>query len=451
MKNEQDLFNEIGNVLHTHEDAYVPGAWEEFVKKKKRTRGLVYIRLLAAAAVLLFLGYAAWLFVPVKQDGAEDQQTKNTAKPPYIHPKNSPGHDSLLAEQPVVPQKGDNGAATAALPLTTTQQPAPIEQILREKAVVKALPQVSKPDEFKNPSVSGNVAEVVKVKTDPAIIAGTVTPSKSSLDADVAITYAPVTNAPPTVNTEPKRYERGTQRLNYDSLANLNKPKPIDVDEKKHKNLSYAVLLSPSVGNQKMNFGTGVEVAYNINKNLSVSSGLSYTYVNASSTRGGGGLMDASPNYSLQGYNTSYSTKPAAASSTSAQTLQGAKLALSGLEIPLSFQYKTKNGFYVSAGVSAMSVIANDLSYNYLNNRAVSTVSANGLANTISVVTEEITEKSSEKLSGYVGFYTLSAGKKINFGRGKLNFAPFIKVPFSRVSSQNIQLIHGGVQLGFGF
>ena len=105
----------------------------------------------------------------------------------------------------------------------------------------------------------------------------------------------------------------------------------------------------------------------------------------------------------------------------------------------------------MSAGVSAMSVISNDLSYSLISSRAVSLSSGNGSANTISVTTNETTAKSNEKLTGYVGFYTLSAGKKLNFGRGKLNFAPFIKIPFSGVSSENIQLMHGGVQLGFGF
>jgi hypothetical protein len=260
---------------------------------------------------------------------------------------------------------------------------------------------------------------------------------------------------PSVVKTEPKRYDRGAQRLNYDSLANLNKPKPRTTDEKKSKNLSYAVMVSPSVGNQKMNFGTGVEVAYNINKNISVSSGIAYAYVNAGSNRNS--TLEATQNRSLQGYNSSFSTSASASNTLSfdapgsSQSVKGVKLALSGLEIPLSFQYKTKGGFFVNAGVSAMSVIGNDLSYNYINNRAVSTPSGSGLANTISVITEESTQKSNEKLKGYVGFYTLSAGKKINIGRGKLNFAPFIKIPFSRVSSENIQLMHGGVQLGFGF
>ncbi|MGY3211276.1 hypothetical protein [Mucilaginibacter sp. HD30] len=445
MKDEKDLFYEIENVLHAHEDAYVPGAWEGFVKKKKRRPGLVYLRLVAAASVLLFLGYAAWLFKPSTPVDKEKNQTKNTTKPPYIYPETNPAHDSLAINQPVVPQKSGSGKATAPSLLTTPLPPGFPEQNLNRKVVKDAVAGVTKTDGNQKPVGTTNIAELLKLKTDSTAVANAINASKNTADQFVVIKDVPV-----VVKAEPKRYERGAQRLNYDSLADLNKPKPFAADKKKDKILSYALMVSPSVGNQKMNFGTGVEVAYNINKSFSVSSGIAYAYVNAGSNRNA--LPgDATRNYSLQGYNASYASPSQSLSSTSTQSVKDVKLALSGLEIPLSFQYKTKGGFFVSAGVSAMSVIGNDLSYNLISNHAVSSSSANGLANAISVVTEETTAKSNEKIAGYVGFYTLSAGKKINFGRGKLNFAPFIKIPFSGVSSENIQLMHGGVQLGFGF
>ena len=446
MKDEKDLFYEIENVLHAHEDAYVPGAWEEFVKKKKRRPGVIYLRLVAAAAVLLFLGYATWLFKPSTPVDKENHQTKNTTKPPYIYPETNPGHDSLAIKTPVVAKKNGGDRAPGPLPLTTSPQPWVAEQVLNRKAVEEAIAGATKIEDTKKSAGSTNIAEAVKLKTDSTTVANAIQVSKNTADQSFVTKDAPV-----VVKTEPKRYERGAQRLNYDSLADLNRPKPFAPDKKKDKNLSYALMVSPSVGNQKMNFGTGLEVAYNINKNFSVSSGIAYAYVNAGSNRNAI-PGDASKNYSLQGYNASYATPSSSSfSSASTQNVKDVKLALSGLEIPLSFQYKTKGGFFVSAGVSAMSVIGNDLSYNYINNRAVSVQSANGLANTISVITEETTAKSNEKIAGYVGFYTLSAGKKLSFGRGKLNFAPFIKIPFSGVSSENIQLMHGGVQLGFGF
>ena len=444
MKNEKDLFDEIGAVLHAHEDAYVPGAWEEFAKTRKRKRGIIFLRLAAAASVILFIGYAAWLFTPSAKVDTKPDQAKNTTKPPYIYPNSK--HDSLVAKQSVVPQKSANGSSTTTLPLAATPQRAITKEFLAPKNIAEPKREVNKGNGFTNPSDDVNIAGLVKTKTDSNAIANTVPPAKNTVEQPTVINNAPIANA------EPRRYDRGTQRLSYDSIANLNKPKPLPAEEKKSKNLSYALMVSPSVGNQKMNFGTGVEVAYNINKSFSVSSGIAYAYVNAGAGRSP--MLDASYNRGLQGYNAAPSSANnnslSYTSGTSSQTVQSVKLALSGVEIPLSFQYKTKSGFFISTGVSAMSVIGNDLSYNYINNYATSAPSANGLS-TISVVSENITQKSSEKISGYVGFYTLSAGKKISFGKGKLNFAPFIKIPFSGVSSENIQLMHGGVQLGFGF
>lgn len=445
MKDEKDLIYEIQNVLHAHEDAYMPGAWEDFVKKKKRRRVIVYIRMVAAAVILLFLGYATSLFVPSTPLDPNNQQTTIIKKTPHIYPENNRRNDST--DKAVVISKNNSSHRSTATPLTATKPPVNTEPLLSRNVGEDALPLNNKTDEIKSPAGVTDIAEAVIPRKDATAVATSKQPSNVS----IASFAAPANGVSPIVNTDPKRYERSAQRLNYDSLANVNKPKPLAADEKKTKNLSYALMVSPSVGNQKMNFGTGVEVAYNINKNFSVSSGIAYAYVNAGSNRIT--TLDATPNRSLQGYTASASASNSFSfdAPRSSQSVKGVKLALSGLEIPLSFQYKTKGGFFLNAGVSAMSVIGNDLSYNYINNRAVSTLSNNGLANTISVITEESTEKSGEKVAGYVGFYTLSAGKKISFGRGKLNFAPFIKIPFNRVSSENIQLIHGGVQLGFGF
>jgi len=444
MKNEQDLFNEIEDVLHAHQDAYVPGAWEEFVKNKRRRRGLVYIRIVAAAAILLMLGYTAWLFVPANKVDNTANQTKTKIKKPYIYSnRQNERRDSVIIESTVASLRDVDNNLNTGKAYYTPNQSYGLNNSTNGRSDIQRYAQ-------NVPPIAPNDIRITGKSNNFQTVTGEISVHQDSLEI-ATLPFVRNADDPIVAKTESKRYDRGTQRLNYDSLANLSKLKPVVATEKKARNLSYAVLLSPSVGNQKMNFGTGVEVAYDINKSFSVSSGISYSYVNAGSNRSPLSA-DATPNYSLQGY-TPLASANTLSYSTSApsQNVQGVKLALSGLEIPLNFQFKTAKGFYLSAGISAMSVIGNNLSYNYISNRAVSVPSANGLTNTISIITEQTTQKSNENLSGYIGFYTLSAGKKISFGRGKLNFAPFIKVPFNRVSSENIQLIHGGVQLGIGF
>ncbi len=437
MKNEQELFDEIGNVLHTHEDAYLPGAWEEFVKTKKRKRGFAYLRIAAAAAVLLIVGYATWLFMPVKPVENVQPQTKNTPKPPYIYQKNGPGTDSLTTDQAIAFRNETENQ----LPTGTGNRGAVKTPVLQQ-------PEIADNKGVEMPVLTNQPSNnEQRIKPDDIAV---VSPVKQEISTPIPQTGSN-DNAAVLAATEPRRYDRGTQRLNYDSLANLNKPKPTLVKNKNANAFSYGVMVSPSVGNQKMNFGTGVEVAYNINKNFAVSSGVTYAYVNAGSNRNG--IPAEGQRADFNGYNATFAT-PALASSfgtSSTRAVQSVQLALSGVELPLNFQYKTKSGFFISAGVSAMSVISNTISYNYLDSRTVSTPSGKGLSSTISVITEKTTQQSAETVNGFIGFYTLSAGKKVSFGKGKLNFAPFIKVPFNRVSSENLQLMHGGIQLGFGF
>lgn len=439
MKNEQELFDEIGNVLHTHEDAYLPGAWEEFVKTKKRKRGFAYLRIAAAAAVLFIAGYVAWLFMPVKQVENVQPQTKNTPKPPYIYPKNGPGTDSLTTDRAIAfRNEAENQLPTGSGNGGAVKTPVVEQHEITNNNGVEMPVLTNQPSNTEQRIMPDDIAVANQAKQEAAA-------AVPQIDIKTDDTL------PAIAATEQRRYDRGTQRLNYDSLANLNKPKPTLVKNKSTNAFSYGVMVSPSVGNQKMNFGTGVEVAYNINKNFAVSSGVTYARVNAGSNRNG--MPAEGQRADFNGYNATFAT-PALASSfgtSSTRAVQSVQMALSGVELPLNFQYKTKTGFFISAGVSAMSVISNTISYDYLDSRTVSTPSAKGLSSTISVVTEKTTQQSAETVNGFIGFYTLSAGKKINLGKGKLNFAPFIKVPFNRVSSENLQLMHGGVQLGFGF
>jgi len=440
MKNEQQLFDEIDKVLHTHEDAYPPGAWEEFAKTKKRRRGFAYLRIVAAAAVLLIAGYAAWMLVPVKPVEHDQPQTKNTPKPPYIYQKNGPGTDSLSTDRAITFRK-ETEQQTPQSQMATVK-PTTLNQPKIENNAGVDIPALTNQSKYtEQPNKPGDLASLPRGKTE-ALPANALTEAKSNEPLPVVAA------------AEPRRYDRGTQRLNYDSLANLNKPKTTVAENKKANAFSYSLMVSPSVGNQKMNFGTGVEVAYNLTKNFAVSSGITYASINSGSNRGA--MPAEGMQADLRSYNASLAASPtsfnsASFATSSTRTVESVQMALSGVELPLNFQYKTKSGFYVSAGVSAMSVIRNNISYDYLDSRTISTPSGKGLSPTISVVTEKTTQQSAETVNGFIGFYTLSAGKKVNFGKGKLNFAPFIKVPFNRVSSENLQLMHGGVQLGFGF
>jgi hypothetical protein len=198
---------------------------------------------------------------------------------------------------------------------------------------------------------------------------------------------------------------------------------------RKPGNFKYSVVLSPSMGNQKLNLGTGMEIAYKLNDHFYLSSGIAYSSLNAQTT---------SDNTNL----------------TSGKQLQGVNLELSGFELPIGLQYQTQSGFYATAGVLAMTVVNDHIEYNYLTQttQTISVVSGGGPPQQVVTVTSvKSKETSPERINNYLGFYTFSAGKKTNLGTKNLNIGPFIKIPFGPVSTQNIRLMQGGLQLSFGF
>lgn len=426
MKNEEQFFGDITDALHAHEDAYIDGAWESFVERKKRRRFPLYIKIASAAALLLILGYAALLYVP---NSAQKKSQKYQAKT-IIRPHQG--------DQKTVAEEGEtNINATPAENDWKEDEPAIITNNLKMPKPSPNSPNKNKGFEDYNSDSTNIVANNIAATNN--------IPAKEPAVITQPVNIEPIVSENIAANI--KRYNRN-ERLSYDSLAGLKKTEKTPVKSTLNtRAISYALQVSPSVGNEKLNFGTGVEVGYKLNKHISVSTGIGYSYINAGANRGTA-ITEGTYSNVANSYYASPSSNYATGTS---QNVKGVRLALSGLEVPLSFQYKTAGGLYFSAGVAAMSIIGNNLSYNYLNNRVESVPSTNGLSTDIRIVSEESTKQSTENIRGYVGFYTFSAGKKLTIGHTQLKFAPFVKIPFTGVSSEKIQLLHGGVQLGIGF
>ncbi len=430
MKNEDKFFSGIEDTLHSYEDAYPAGAWEDFREKRKRRKGLLlFFRLGSAAAVLLFLSYATIRFFKKDTVPAQIVQTQHTPreqKNDTLQP--TPGvnkDDALVTSNKATDHHKNN---QTKLPMVANKQ-----------TIATTHPDMITPANI--PAKAGIVQKTIVPQKDNPVIANVVVPGKT---ADVNSNINPaksgdtvqaangITTTNVIAQTEVKKYTGSTKSV-YDSILNnkVNNKVVAVANKKSEKNLSYGVVVSPALGNQKFNFGTGVEVAYKINKNLFVSSGIAYSSLNAT---GGGGKL--------------YAATPGATGGTDVN------LQVSGFEVPIGLQYRTDNGFYVSAGIVAMGVTNNSLQYNYIapTTAAVASLDAAGLTqNTLKIVNEPKTEQSKEKIQNYLGFYMMSVGKKKKIGNNQLTFGPFVRVPFGAVSSQKISLFQGGITLGFDF
>jgi hypothetical protein len=434
MENEDKFFGAIEDTLHSYEDAYPVGAWEDFRKERKRRRGIVlFLKLGSAAAVLLFLSYFTIQFFNKATVATQVAQTKplsrqqknNVTEPTQQINKN----DGLVTTQTI---KQDTNKQTYVQATGNEKHIAVAHQSVTHQNKVTPVKEAAKTTITQSP---------VSIEKNNPVIANVTVPNKTTdvnsnnskaIYADTVRPINSVTNA--IAQTGVKKYTGSTKSV-YDSILNSKAPNKVATmaAKKSEKNLSYGVVVSPALGNQKVNVGTGVEVAYKISKNFFVSSGIAYSSLNATG---------------------SDNTDAYAAPGSVTNSGRDVSLQVSGFEVPIGLQYRTDNGFYVSAGIVAMGVTNNKFQYNYVvpTTAAVPMRDAAGFTqNTIQIVNEKKTEDVKEKLNNYLGFYMMSFGKKQKIGNNQFTFGPFMRVPFGAVSSKNISLFQGGITLGFDF
>ncbi len=390
---EQRLFNQIEEVLHTHEETYELGAWEEFdADRKKKNRKWPIYAWTAAAVILLCLGFG-WFELAIRNEGKKD----------------------TLFVKNLDNQQGNSEIASKKDSIRSLNQPLQNTVIAVSKGLMGTRA-------IKNTFVAVTARNLNNTGTVPQ---DTTRLPVQKQDLLLEFTESAITakNDKPLAQKQNK-YNPVVAGA-YDSLTNHN-PTPV-VAKKSVNKLTYSLVVSPSVSNQKMNFGAGMELSYNLGNRISINSGLMYASLNAKSD----------------------GTSLVAANSKS----QGASLAVSGVELPLGIQYQTNNGYYASAGVSALGLIKDKLEYSFLQEKTVilTEVGVGFTTEVFKVVSEKKSEKSVEPLSNYMGFFNFSAGKKQALGNLNLNIGPFVKVPFASVSSEKIKLLQGGIKISVDF
>jgi hypothetical protein len=385
--------------------------------------------------VLLLIGYAAFMFFTKSPVGVEvaankksGQQTKIDSMPSSV--LQAPTQPNVNSSLSSLKQKPQLAAADKTLvdPAIGGNQPSkPGNAII---ATAKQKPAKHTSDTFNIPGTAKQDSTVIAKNKLPVNTNDAVTGVQNPVtqDNNASNQVKPATADKVIANNSPKNVTESGK--SYDELVNSRKNRSDAVAKNsEEKNLSYALVVQPGIGNQKMNYSTGVQVSYKVSQRISINSGVGYSSLNA--------------------------TASGSVASTRRGSVQNVNLALSGVEVPLAVQYKTDKGFYVAAGVMGMSVVNNRLDYNYVTQSVAATTmldKSNASYSALSVVSENKTEESKEKVGNYLGFYIFSAGKKQPIGKkNNINFGPFLRVPFGAVSSEKIRLLQGGISLGLDF
>jgi hypothetical protein len=416
---ENELIAHIKDSLMSHEESYVPGAWEKFKAQDEKKRPLIFwLGPLGSAAAVLLIATGLYFFINKTSDTPAEQIAKIS---PYKY--NGP-----KSEKTPKPEK------------TITQAEAP-----------KETPRVSGAGQIKQAEAARSAASDTELTAKNAN-----TPAPQPAARIDIVTK----NAPPPSVTEPAKpdpvvaAESGEKKaysfqefLNNESIVSK-ESKPAAIAAVKENKWEMGVLIAPSFGNtSRLNMGYGVSMGYALSDKVSLGSGISYNELAASRdvSASPAGMMD-----SPSGYNTI---------ARATKNLESVEAKISGIDIPFEVKYHFSKKLYANVGVSAFAIINRQQNNSYVEQKLVERETSLTAGNKDSFTTFMVAEKTTEKApesevsnDKYLGFYNFSFGYKQKISKSKsVSVEPFMKIPMKEVSKENLRLMGTGVRLKFDF
>ena len=221
---------------------------------------------------------------------------------------------------------------------------------------------------------------------------------------------------------------------------------------------NLGLVVSPSSTDQKMNFGGGLMLSYNVTKKLSVRTGASFQQYEV------GALRDPAQVASME-----VAAVPERPLQTDMPVLSSAMMArmplipnvnsVTGMvrtvDIPVEAKYAFYKGFYAGVGVSYAAVLDQRRFAQYIEN-----VSANpyvaGLPSNESELRAAVQpvlrtmESANENVnsSGFGGFVNMSVGKEVKIRRGpSVSLEPYVKLPVGNFRRADMNYTNGGIRV----
>lgn len=423
-KEYKDITELIADKLKAHKEPYKDGAWERF-QQTSGSQGTPPWRWIAAAAAVLLVG--SFFFIRLNQQNA-------SRKAPSLAVVETPKVPGNVTESPV-PDLGKEtmtpmrnhpaGAEPSTAPGNI--QPGKVRTTVQNQYALAAAEEA-------NTSADKSAGEDLLTENQPASY------------ADQGKTALANTTEP-----DPEPYTAAEKTQNGEVLAALSTARPIDPPlpvNPKGSAWSFGINVAPVMSEDNVNMGGGIEVSYQVAKNLSIRTGISYMELDAHKNIGqhSSAMMDAPAG-------------PTALFSPS-KTLNSVYTSVSGIDIPVNLEYRISDKFFASAGVSVFNVIRENRTHHFrtqVQELSYSKASNSSLAQTPQPVIKTVysTEQAEQRpyedhaLTGFVNF---SVGYKLPvLPRLNLSVEPFYKIPVKARSMQDMDLTNGGIRISAGF
>ncbi|PYF77256.1 hypothetical protein [Pedobacter nutrimenti] len=454
---KKELIEEISALFHAHEEIYEQGAWENFVKEKKKKR--ILLPWIGVAAALLLV-CSVVPFVWKKDFASGPEMVKGTLKHPIeTLPKTAAPGPVDLGTRVTAPKTDPSGVESTVA----------VGQVFAKNKNVTTMGKVKQGKALHE----YNVMAKAGVERSLIAAAGTVKPANDQIVQEGKPVETRVkTAAVPEKNTDaqqaiaqntknPSAAEEKQQKKEKDFLDFLKaesrkKELAAQKDKAKEAKWSFGLDVSPGLMQSKLSMSGGFSTELKLAGKFSLSSGISYTALNAGNlpSAGNPSLNSASPDgggsaaYSLTSSNTTIKRK-----------LVSIDARIRAIDVPVSLVYHLNKKMYVSAGISYFGVFSEERNTNYttetIQNKTYQDLSTGQIRTAEQVVTGEsksVSETTPLKGNSYIGFFNFSTGRKQQISpKNYLILEPFIKVPIGKLSQDELRLTNGGLRLKLTF
>jgi len=430
---EKELITEIANLFEDYEEAYVPGEWEAFSKKRKKKYPFLPNALKIAAVLILGFGSLPFL-VPDIFKPADQPVVLSVSKPAVQAGENIRKQNNL----PLTPAVTKN-SQLALSKVVTTETKVQNSALNHEHSL-----NFERNDELLNASVKKSAAPL---QSAPEVALAT-----RSIDGELKSAGS---DNPVQQNRSILSERLVTAQIKESTVPNATIEKISTMDflaseSKQTKNLvakeqiskwDFGLALAPSMTSSNMNIGGGLTTAYRLSDKFSISSGVSLLQLQSA--------INVTPN----------TQNKMAVTALSSKELLAIDANIKAIDIPVAIVYNFNKNFYTSAGLSYFNVISEKRNNTY--EQASATVQssadpATGFTSDIrTVVSQTLSEPVQEsrlKGNSYLGFFNFSVGRKQNiFNKYNVLIEPFIKIPVGKLSAEDLRLSNSGLKFQFSF
>lgn len=218
--------------------------------------------------------------------------------------------------------------------------------------------------------------------------------------------------------------------------------------------LYIGAYVSPTRTEDKMNFGGGLLLGFNIVPKLTIRTGLGFNQYEVSRLKNPDvsketGKLSDSHQIAKTGFEKSASLNGSAISNREVMipNVNSVSAQVQALEIPLEVQYDIGHGFYATTGASYAKAIRQK---RYAHYQEIDRLTLQGTSQEIRRVDKTV-ESSDKNISnhGFGGFVNMSAGKKLSVGKKgiSLSVEPYFKIPIGGFRHTDLNYTNGGVRI----